>query len=60
MATTLAPSSVAFSVAYIATFPEPEITTFLPEKEILLAFIISSVKYTNPYPVASVLVRLPP
>ncbi len=36
MATTLPPSSVAFSLAYIATLPEPEMTTVLPFEAVVL------------------------
>ena len=32
MVTTFPPNWVAFSAAYWATFPEPEITTVFPEK----------------------------
>ena len=61
IATTLAPSICAFSQAYIATLPEPEIVTVLPSKDCPpLAFNISLIKYIRPYPVASVLANDPP
>ncbi len=46
--TTLAPSWVAFSMAYWATLPLPLTATVLPLKPVLLCFIISSAKYTQP------------
>ena len=58
--TTFPPKSLTFSVAYCATFPEPETATDLPLKESPLVFNISSAKYTHPYPVASGLIKLPP
>ena len=57
---TLAPISIHFSVAYWATFPDPDITTDLPFSPWLKFFNISSIKYTTPYPVASGLISDPP
>ena len=57
---TLAPSWVAFSQAYCATFPEPEIATSLSLMLSPLELSISCTKYSRPYPVASGLSKLPP
>ena len=46
--TTFPPNCVAFSVAYCATFPEPETATTLPAKESPLVANISLAKYTVP------------
>ena len=51
---------MAFSAAYWATLPEPEITTVLPSKLSPLVFNILSAKYTVPYPVASGRIFEPP
>ena len=47
---TFAPSWVAFSQAYCATFPEPEITTVFPSKlsPLSLAFVLQNTRYHNP------------
>ena len=42
--TTLAPNCVAFSVAYCATFPEPETATIFPLKESFFVANISLAK----------------
>ena len=42
--TTLPPRWFTFSVAYCATFPEPEIVTVLPLNESSFVFSISSAK----------------
>jgi len=60
IATTFAPNDWAFWTAYIATFPDPDTTTLFPSIVFPASFNISSTKYTNPYPVASVLAREPP
>ena len=51
---------MAFSAAYCATFPEPDITTFLPSKEAPLVSSMFCAKYTAPYPVASGRISEPP
>ena len=51
---------MTFSEAYCATFPEPDTATVFPLKESPLVFNIFSAKYTQPYPVASGRIRLPP
>ena len=58
--TTRAPSSIAFSAAYCATLPEPEIDTRMPSKDFFSRCSIWSAKYTVPKPVASGRIRLPP
>lgn len=58
--TTLAPRAIHFSVAYCATFPEPEILTRRPLKDLPFVASISSAKYTHPYPVDSGRMRDPP
>ena len=45
---TLPPSSMTFWVAYCATLPEPDTSTFLPSKLSPRDFSISSAKYTAP------------
>lgn len=54
------PKSIVFSVAYQETFPEPEIKTFLPSQLWPACFNMLSAKYTQPYPVASGLIKDPP
>src|SRR3989338_3895787 len=46
--TTFAPSCIAFSAAYCATFPLPEMATFLPLNDSPLVLSISTAKYTQP------------
>src|SRR5690606_41157110 len=58
--TTLAPKYIAFSAAYCATLPEPEMVTTLSLKLSLQLLSISSVKYTAPEPVASGRASEPP
>ena len=57
--TTLAHRWIHFSIAYCATFPEPETTTVFPFRLSFFVANISWTKYTNPYPVASVLINDP-
>ena len=42
--TTLAPNCVAFSVAYCATFPEPETATIFPVKE---SFFVANISFAK-------------
>lgn len=55
-----APSCRALSIAYVATFPDPEMETRLPASESPRTASISSAKNTAPYPVASVRTSAPP
>ena len=58
--TTFAPKYIAFSAAYCATLPEPEIVTILSLKLSPRVLSISSAKYTVPKPVASGRANEPP
>ncbi|MCY1436087.1 hypothetical protein D9M71_522020 [compost metagenome] len=57
---TLPPRSMTLRAAYWATLPEPEMATRLPSTFSPLRLSISSAKYTQPKPVASGRIRLPP
>ncbi|MNH24773.1 hypothetical protein D3C79_847220 [compost metagenome] len=57
---TLPPRSMTLRAAYCATLPEPEIATRLPSTARPRRLSISSAKYTQPKPVASGRIRLPP
>ncbi|KAG0894114.1 hypothetical protein G6F32_017434 [Rhizopus arrhizus] len=46
--TTLAPSDMAFSMAYCATLPDPETDTRRPSNDLPTRLSISSAKYTVP------------